>query len=97
MVPNITDPEALELIMELPGEHNPIVEDEIHVLKDCPMYENIRMNLNNTILDKLRSGNLYSLFNEDNIKNLANYVNKISKLRFPKKEPDQGDGTKNTT
>ena len=61
------------------------------------MYENIRMNLNNTILDKLRSGNLYSLFNEDNIKNLANYVNKISKLRFPKKEPDQGDGTKNTT
>ena len=55
------------------------------------------MYLNNTIVDKLRSGNLHSLFNEDNIKNLANYVNKISKLRFPKKEPDQGDGTKNTT
>ena len=34
--PTCTDLEALELNLELPGEHYPIIEDELHVLKECP-------------------------------------------------------------
>ena len=85
--PTCTDLETLELILELPGEHNPIIEDELHVLKECPLYEDIRTELDNATLTHISSGNLQPLFNEYIVTNLANYINKIFKLRFPKTDP----------
>ena len=85
--PTCTDLETLELILQLPGEHNPIIEDELHVLKECPLYEDIRTELDNATLTHISSGNLQPLFNEYIVTNLANYINKIFKLRFPKTDP----------
>ena len=83
--PTCTDPDAMEYIMELPGEHNAIVEDEVHVLKECPLYEDIRSNLDNFTKENISSETFQSLFKESYIKKFANYVTKIFKLRFPKK------------
>ena len=85
--PTCTDLETLELILELPGEHNPIIEDELHVLKACLLYEDISTELDNATLTHISSGNLQPLFNEYSVTNLANYINKIFKLRFPKTDP----------
>ena len=88
--PTCTDPDAMELIMALPGEHNPIVEDELHILKDCSLYGEIRRSLDPATLENIASENLKPLFNEVNIKKLANYVNHIFKMRFPKSEAEPG-------
>ena len=37
-----TDPRTIELLTVLPGEWDPIIEDEVHVLRSCPRYNNIR-------------------------------------------------------
>ena len=36
--PTCTDKEAMEYITALPGQHYPIIKDERHVLKECPLY-----------------------------------------------------------
>ena len=35
------DQEVLDLLMELPFQ-DPIIEDEIHILRICPLYEDLR-------------------------------------------------------
>ena len=85
--PTCPDLETLELILEFPVEHNPIIEDELHILKECPLYEYIRTELDNATLTHISSRNLQPLFNEYIVTNLANYMNKIFTLRFPKTDP----------
>ena len=60
-------------------KHNTIVDDELHIFKDCSLcqYEGIRSSLDPATQENIASEDLNPLFNEVNIKNLANYVNHI--------------------
>ena len=40
-----TDLATIELLTALPGEWDPIIEDEVHVLRSCPRYNSIRQKL----------------------------------------------------
>ena len=68
-------------LIALPGDTIPIFEDELHVLITCPQYEDIRNKL-----DKKTRGalvNMQSLFEEEKVTKIANYISKVFKKRFP--------------
>ena len=75
--PTCTDQEALEYITAHPGQHYPIIEDERHVLEECPLYEDLRMELQGGLLEKLREGDYGPLFEDKN-------TMLFWKKRFPK-------------
>ena len=78
-----TDQDAMEYITALPGQHNPIIEDECHVLEECPLYEDLRMNLKDGLLEKLRGGDYGTLFEDKNTMLFGKYVKNIMRKRFP--------------
>ena len=82
--PTCTDQEALEYITALPGQHYPIIEDERHVLEECPLYEDLRMELQGGLLEKLREGDYGPLFEDKNTMLFGKLVKNIMKKRFPK-------------
>ena len=62
-----------------------IIEDERHVLDECPLYEDLRMELQGGLLDKLREGADYGpLFEGKNTMLFGKLVKNIMKKRFPK-------------
>ena len=85
--PTCTDQDALEYITALPGQHDPIIEDERHVLEVCPLYKDIRLQLQDGIRQHLHEGNMCPLFEHENVKTFANYVKKILNRRFPEYAP----------
>ena len=80
--PHCTDQDALELLLALPGDTIPIIEDEFHVLITCPQYEDIRNKLDKKTREALVN-NMQSLFEEEKVTKIANYISKVFKKRFP--------------
>jgi hypothetical protein len=63
---------------------DPIVEDEYHVLRECPHYHDLRMKLSHTAKTELFA-DIAKLFDADNIEETAKYILRIYKRRFPPK------------
>ena len=63
--------------------HKAIIEDERHVLEECPLYEDVRKELEGGLLEKLREGDYGPLFVDKNTMLFGKLVKKIMKKRFP--------------
>ena len=77
-----------ELLCHLPF-HEPLLEDEHHIMVACPLYYYERFGLNDTIKSALVSWEpemLTTLFNESNIESVAWFIYRIFKIRFPDKK-----------
>ena len=70
-----SDLDEIEVLHELPFCNEPIVEDEMHVLKVCPRYHDQRLSLSSTLKTKLFT-NISDIFNEDLIEETARFVKK---------------------
>jgi hypothetical protein len=79
-----TDPETIEHLTKLPGEWDPILEDEIHVMVSCPCYHSIREKLRENT-NNLLNTDVASLFSADNIKECSIFIKKIHAERSGKK------------
>ena len=68
------DKESLELLCELPTIE-PIIEDELHVLTECSLYDDIRSKLKQTIKSVLEDGtDLRSLYEDPtHVRDLARF------------------------
>ena len=76
--------ETLGYLAELPF-FEPILEDEIHVLQVCPLYEDLRGSMTQSVRDCLNN-NLQQLFRDRSlILPLAKLILKIHQRRFPTK------------
>ena len=78
------DEETLDLLLELPFP-DPVIEDELHVLRTCPLYADLR----DKLLPKTKTY-LYSdvglLFKESTtIRDIGRFLTKACERRFPKK------------
>ena len=78
-----TDISSVELLSELPHFEDPILEDELHIIKTCPKYEFVRHNLSDNIKSMIFS-DIKTLFEAEYISEFAAYVRKIYYCRFPK-------------
>jgi len=77
-----TDEEALLTLTELPL-FEPIVEDELHVLRTCPLYHDLRSNLCDNIKNGIFS-NVGDIFSENLVKDTSRFILRAFKRRFPK-------------
>ena len=71
----------MELLINLPGV-DPIVEDEIHLLRTCPRYHLSRTNVQEptkSVLFHDTSG----LFELKHIEEISRFVRELFKTRFP--------------
>jgi hypothetical protein len=89
--------EILHNMSELPM-NNPIIEDEIHVLRVCPHYHDIRSALSHTT-KTLLFADVTKIFSSSAIQETAKYIAKIYSRRFPPKEstPKKKKTTKEST
>jgi hypothetical protein len=77
------DQETIELLTVLPGEWDPILEDEMHVMASCPRYNDIREKLSGNLLNLLQT-DVASLFSEENVKECGIFIRKLHNERFNK-------------
>ena len=77
----------MALLAELPF-FEPIVEDELHLLRSCVLYDNIRTNLSTRAMTAIL-GPVDKIFEADKITcEIANYIKKAFNLRFPEDAPN---------
>ena len=82
-----SDKDTLYDMCELPLA-DPIIEDEYHVLRECPLYHDIRMKLSHQTKTQLFADTA-KLFDADTITETAKYILKIYKRRFPPKDTEK--------
>ena len=91
------DKETLELLSELPTME-PIIEDELHILTECSLFDDIRCKLKQetkTILEDWTD--LSSLFKDPTIVlDLARFIRKCHDRRFPKDLEEPRKASSNT-
>ena len=80
-----SDKEEIELLHELPFCNELIIEDEMHVLRVCPRYHDLRLALSHSTKAKLFS-NISSIFEKDHIEEAARFIRKVMNRRFPPKQ-----------
>ena len=74
------DTESLELLLQLPFA-DPVIEDELHVLLQCPLYEDLRRNLPARSLECL-STDIDNLFDDiRTIRDIGRFIEKIFEKR----------------
>ena len=80
------DSEIIDSLCVLPF-YDPIIEDEEHVLNDCPLYEDIRTKMKIETREKLttRSGIKIAFCDVHQIREAARFLRKCHKRRFPEK------------
>ena len=76
-----TDISQAELLGELPY-FEPIIEDEVHVLRTCPAYHDLRSNLSDEMKTKLFTDLTLAFYHTAL---MGSYIRKIFNRRFPKK------------
>ena len=76
-----TDPASVELLTALPGEWDPILEDEVHVLRYCPRYDDIRQKLSKETATLLE-GNIASIFSAEHVKETGVFIKRLCEERF---------------
>ena len=84
-----TDLETMNLMAALPT-FNPIIEDELHVLKSCKYYDDLRDRMIHTAKQALFGGDVETLFTDMKyIKATAKLLVRINERRFPNKSETQ--------
>jgi hypothetical protein len=84
--PHCCNVETLAYIAPLPL-FEPIIEDEKHVLRECPYYEDLRDSLNDTMKECLINDHLVPLFTDRSlIRDMAKFLLKIHRRRFSSKD-----------
>ena len=79
------DEESLNSLLQLPFAE-PVIEDELHVLRSCPLYDDLRSKLSPLTKNYL-SSEVDALFEESaTIRELGRFLNKVDKIRFHKKK-----------
>ena len=79
------DEATIELLAELPF-FEPIKEDELHVLRHCPMYNDLRDQLSEKTKTSLLNDDLTSLFEDRRMtQDIAKMLVRVDVRRFPKK------------
>ena len=68
-----TDPTTIELLTVQPGEWDPIIEDEVHVLRSCPRYNNTRQKLTKKTAELLER-DIASMFSAEHVKESGIFV-----------------------
>ena len=76
--------ENVELLLQLPGAAELVLEDEIHVLRDCHRYEEIRSTLREPHKSYLND-NIPSLFKADALRGTSWLITRIFAERFGEK------------
>ena len=76
-----TDPGTIELLTALPGEWDPIIEDEVHVLRSCPRYNTIRQKLTEKTAELL-DRDIASMFTAKHAKETGIYIKRLNEERF---------------
>ena len=76
-----TDPGSIELLTALPGEWDPIIEDEVHVMRSCPRYNAIRQNLTEKAAELL-DRDIASMFSAEHAKETGIYIKRLNEARF---------------
>ena len=85
--PHCCDTDTLGHIAQLPF-FEPIFEDEAHVLRECPLYEDLRNSLPDTAKVNL-SENIAALFTDMSlIRHTAKFSTRIHQRRFPPKKKE---------
>ena len=81
------DKETLHLLKELPF-FNAIIEDEYHILNNCPLYKDERTKAKKILCyQPLESSKLISIFSDKVLtQDLSHYLWKCHNKRFPKKD-----------
>ena len=74
---------TLDLLNELPFS-DIIKEDEVHLLKECPVYKEIRQRTSTDLHNMLTNSQFSKLFNENYIVETRNFVYNLFRERFPK-------------
>jgi exonuclease III len=82
-----TDLDTLHNMSELPLA-DLIIEDEYHVLRECPHYHDIRMNLSHSTKTHLFADTV-KLFDADSVTETAKFILKIYRRRHPPKEKEK--------
>ena len=79
------DKESLELLCELPTIE-PIIENELHVLTECSLYDDTRSKLKQTTKSVIEDGtDLRSPFEDPSyVRDLARFLRRCHDRRFPK-------------
>ena len=86
------DEATIELLTELPF-FEPIKEDELHVLRHCPMYNDLRDQLSEKTKTSLFNDDLTSLFEDRRMtQDIAKMLVRVDARRFPKKTGINGRG-----
>ena len=80
-----TDNDILQGLVDLPT-FEPILEDELHILRTCPLYQDLRYNLTDPVKTNIFA-DIRSLFTSaPQVRELARFLVKVHKRRFPKKK-----------
>ena len=58
-----------------------IIEDEVHLLRDCKKYEDLRVE-RSPEFNLMLNNNVKALFDQDNIAESSNFIYKLFKRRF---------------
>jgi len=74
---------TIDLLNELPFS-DIIKEDEVHLLKECPVYKEIRQRTSTDLHNMLTNSQFSKLFNENYIVETRNFVYNLFRERFPK-------------
>ena len=83
-----TDVESLDLLLELPFP-DPIIEDELHVLRTCPLYEDLRHCLSQQSKTLLFSDIGQIFAHPTTIGDLGRFLTKAHERRLPKASSKQ--------
>ena len=78
------DKDTLSNLIELPF-FEPIVEDEVHVLSECPHYEDLRRELSDVTRTALSADLTRALKDEIITRDIGKYLVKVNERRFPSK------------
>ena len=59
-----------------------ILEDEVHILRDCVLYKELRSQLDIEMHERLKNDNI-SLFTEEHLVTFSNFLKKYKQITFP--------------
>ena len=71
---------VLELLVNLPTS-DPIIENEVHFLRDCGQYEDLRME-RSPMMNQILSSDIGALFNQEHLSESSSFIYKLFKRRF---------------
>ena len=71
------DKNVLELLVNLPTS-DPIIENEVHFLRDCGQYEDLRME-RSPMMNQILSSDIGALFNQEHLSESSSFIYKLFK------------------